>query len=118
MYKGIAQNDIGNNTDVISNTPKSIGINILIRSMAPQILICDEIGSLEDINAIRRATLSGIKGIFTAHSGSIEELFKNENLKKIIESKLIEKVILLDPKNRGNFTIWNENHNYNEKIIL
>ncbi len=43
MYKGIPQNDIGPFTDVIDNIPKSDGINILIRSMSPEIIICDEI---------------------------------------------------------------------------
>lgn len=58
MYQGIPQNDIGKFTDVIVNTPKSVGINILIRSMSPQIIICDEIGSKEDIDAIEKAFYS------------------------------------------------------------
>ncbi len=52
MYKGIPQNDVGNFTDVIDNVPKPIGINMLVRSMAPEIVACDEIGSNEDIKAI------------------------------------------------------------------
>lgn len=52
MYKGIPQNDVGNFTDVIDNVPKPIGINMLVRSMAPEIVACDEIGSKEDIKAI------------------------------------------------------------------
>ena len=101
MYKGAPQNDIGKFTDVIENTPKPFGINMLIRSMAPQIIICDEIGSKEDIEAIKRATCSGVKGIFTAHSDSIQEIYQNENLKQIIENKLIQKIVVLDPKNKG-----------------
>lgn len=58
MYKGVPQNDIGKFTDVISNTPKPAGINILVRSMAPQIIACDEIGSKEDIEAIEKAFCS------------------------------------------------------------
>ena len=54
MYKGIPQNDIGLRTDIIENIPKAEGIKILIRSMAPEIIACDEIGSKEDVQAIRR----------------------------------------------------------------
>jgi stage III sporulation protein AA len=54
MYKGVPQNDIGIRTDVIENISKSKGIKMLIRSMAPEIIACDEIGSKEDIQAIRR----------------------------------------------------------------
>ena len=101
MYKGIPQNDIGINSDVISNVQKTIGINMLIRSMGPQIIICDEIGSKEDINAIERATLSGVKGVFTAHASSVEEIKQNENLNKLIENKIIQRILILDSVNKG-----------------
>ena len=42
-YKGIPQNDVGIMTDVMSNCPKSLGMKMLIRSMSPQIIACDEI---------------------------------------------------------------------------
>ena len=101
MYKGVPQNDIGKNTDVISNINKSDGIMMLIRSMSPQIIICDEIGTKDDIIAIEKATLSGTKGIFTMHCNSIKELLQNINLKTIFENKLIQRVIILDSKNKG-----------------
>ena len=69
MHKGMPQNDVGKFTDVIDNVSKEIGIRMVIRSMSPQIVICDEIGSQEDILSIRKATCSGIKGIFTHHIG-------------------------------------------------
>ena len=44
-YKGVAQNDVGIRTDIIGNVSKTKGIEMLIRSMAPDIIACDEIGS-------------------------------------------------------------------------
>ncbi len=55
MYKGVPQNDIGIRTDVIENISKAKGMKMLIRSMAPEVIACDEIGSKEDIQAIRRS---------------------------------------------------------------
>lgn len=55
MYKGAPQNDIGIRTDVIENISKAKGMTMLIRSMAPEVIACDEIGSKEDIQAIRRS---------------------------------------------------------------
>lgn len=101
MYKGVPQNDVGMFTDVIDNVPKPIGINMAIRSMSPQILICDEIGNIDDVHAIEKAACSGVKGIFTAHAATIEEVLQNENLKKLIDNKLIKKIIVLDPKQKG-----------------
>lgn len=64
MYKGIPQNDIGIRTDIIENIPKAEGIKILIRSMAPEIIACDEIGSKEDVQAIRRGNVFWCKRYF------------------------------------------------------
>lgn len=101
MYKGIPQNDIGKNSDVINNVPKSLGINMLIRSMSPQIIICDEIGSEQDVEAIEKVTLSGTKGIFTAHANNIKEIKQNPNLIKLIERRLIQRILILNPINKG-----------------
>ncbi len=61
MYKGAPQNDIGIRTDVIENISKEKGMKMLIRSMAPEVIACDEIGSKEDIQAIRRSNASWSK---------------------------------------------------------
>ena len=94
-YKGIPKNDIGIRTDVIENISKSKGIEMLIRSMGPEIIACDEIGTVEDIKAIKYALTSGVKGIFTMHGNKIEDARKNEEINKLIENKLIEKIIIL-----------------------
>lgn len=101
MYKGVPQNDIGIMTDVINNISKAKGMKLLIRSMAPQIIACDEIGSKEDVESINIAMCAGIKGIFTAHGGSIEEVRKNKEIKELLEQNIIERIILLDKKQKG-----------------
>lgn len=61
MYKGMPQNDIGIRTDVVENISKSKGMKMLIRSMAPEVIACDEIGTKEDVQAIRRSNNSRCK---------------------------------------------------------
>ena len=95
MYKGIPQNDIGIRTDVIENVSKSKGIHMLIRSMSPQIIACDEIGSIEDIEAIKYALYSGVKGIFTMHGSNIEDVKNNKQIYNLVENKEIQKVIFI-----------------------
>lgn len=98
MYKGIAQNDVGMRTDVLSNVPKGTGMKMLIRSMAPKIIVADEIGSEEDVEAINQAVCSGIKGIFTAHGASIEDLMLNPALKELLKTHIFERIIFLSTK--------------------
>lgn len=42
----------------------------------------------------------GIKGIFTAHGANFKELGLNENMKKLIDSYLFEKIIFLKSKGK------------------
>ena len=101
MYKGIPQNDVGIRTDVIDNMPKSMAMRILVRSMAPNVIACDEIGSSEDIYAIEYAMCSGVKGIFTAHGKDIEEINRNPELSRLLNRHIFERIILLNPKKKG-----------------
>lgn len=64
MYKGAPQNDVGIRTDVIENINKAKGMKMLIRSMAPEVIACDEIGCKEDVQAIRRSYDSRCKRDF------------------------------------------------------
>ena len=101
MYKGIPQNDVGIRTDVLDNIPKYIGMEMLIRSMAPEIIVADEIGNLEDVKAINYGISCGVKGIFTAHGGSLKDINKNTYLNQLIESNVFETIIFLDKNNKG-----------------
>lgn len=100
MYKGIPQNDIGVRTDVMDNVTKSLGMKIAIRTMAPQVVVADEIGTYEDLEAINYGICSGVKGIFTAHGMNISELRKNETLNKLYEEKLFKKIIFLEKRGK------------------
>lgn len=95
MYQGIPQNDVGLRTDVIENISKAKGMKMLIRSMAPEVIACDEIGSKEDVQAIKEALISGVKGIFTMHGRTLEDIKKNKDINELIENKQIEKIIFI-----------------------
>lgn len=101
MYKGEPQNDIGILSDVMDNCTKSDGMKMLIRSMSPEVIVCDEIGNKQDIEAINYAMCSGVKGIFTAHGNSLEEIMLNEQIKELLEKYIVQIIIILDDKKRG-----------------
>ncbi|MCI9177473.1 MAG: stage III sporulation protein AA [Clostridia bacterium] len=107
--KGISQNDLGIRTDIIDNVPKSIGMKMLIRSMSPKILVADEIGCKEDIEAIEYAVTSGVKGIFTAHGASLEEIKENPILNELILKNKIERILLLDFNRKAHLIYEKEN---------
>ena len=95
IYQGIPQNDIGMRTDVIENVTKAKGMKMLIRSMAPEVIACDEIGTKEDVEAIAEAISSGVKGIFTMHGKTMNDIKLNKEVYELIEEKYIEKIIFI-----------------------
>lgn len=95
MYKGVPQNDVGIRTDIIENVTKNQGIHMLVRTMAPEIIACDEIGSSDDVEAIHYALYSGVKGIFTMHGKNIEDIKNNRQIYELIENTEIQKVVFL-----------------------
>jgi len=73
---------------------------MLIRSMAPKVIIADEIGNDAEIEAINYAVCSGIKGIFTSHGSSLEEISINPIIKNLLNLHIFERIIFLTDKNR------------------
>lgn len=102
MHRGVPQNDIGIRTDVLDNVPKTIGIKMAIRSLAPQVVVADEIGNKEDAETINYAICSGVKGVFTAHGSSMQDLRVNPEINKLINLKIFERIIFLDTAKKGN----------------
>ncbi len=120
MYKNIPQNNLGLQVDILNNIPKSIGMKMLIRSMSPEVICADEIGTKEDIEAIKYAVTSGVKGIFTAHGDSIKNITQNPILNELVESNLIEKIIILNKNDRKNIKYINnikKNIDFQAKMV-
>ena len=119
IYKGVPQNDIGIRTDVMDNVDKSIGMKLLIRSMSPEIIVADEIGKEEDIEAINYAVCSGIKGICTAHGSNLKELKLNPSISKIINKHIFDRIIFLNKNIKGKVeTVYTLDKMNNESVII
>lgn len=97
-YMGIPQNQLGIRTDVLDGCPKAEGMSMLIRSMSPEVLAVDEIGTAEDVHAIEHAMHCGCKMIATAHADSMEELRKKPIFDRMVAQRQFDRYVVL--KNR------------------
>lgn len=94
-YKGVPQNDVGIRTDVLDGCLKSLGMPMMIRSMSPDVIITDEIGSEGDREAIQCALNAGVKIITSAHGYNISELKSRREVLSLLEDKVFERFIVL-----------------------
>lgn len=95
MYQGEPQFQIGMRTDVLDACPKAQGMMMLIRSMSPQVLITDEIGKHEDLEAMYQALQAGVTVITTVHGDNVNELKQRPNLQTLLQWHFFERIIIL-----------------------
>ena len=95
---GKAQLDVGSSTDILDCCPKSEGMKILIRSMAPDILATDEIGTGEDVTAVEEALQAGVSVLLTAHGKSIEDIYHHPHLSRLSNYGLLQRIVILERK--------------------
>lgn len=70
---GTAKNNVGALTCVMDMCPKREAINMLVRSLAPEVIIVDEIGGVADFFAVKNAVLSGVAVIATKHGAKLSD---------------------------------------------
>lgn len=97
-YMGMPQNEVGIRTDVLDCCPKAKGMMMLIRSMSPQIIAVDEIGSMEDLEAIDYVSGCGCKLIATVHGSSIEDIKSKPVLGELVKKQLFERYVIMSNK--------------------
>lgn len=92
------------NCDVIKGTSKADAINMATRTLNPQFIVCDEIGSLEETAQILSAINTGVKFICTSHGESIIQLQKRPNIKSLLQSGIFDRIVFLKQR-QNNFCI-------------
>lgn len=95
LRDGVPQNDVGAMTDIISNCSRSAGIISAVRTMSPEVIVCDEISSTSDSESIISGIGCGVKFIVTAHGNCFDELIKRKELAYLIESGLFDTIVFL-----------------------
>ena len=102
---------LGNYYDKISYCNKKTGFENGIRSLSPNLIITDELGNLEDLQAVEYAVNSGVSILASVHSDNIESLCKKEHFHNIFSNRVFQRFVVLSMKN-GPGTIegvYNEN---------
>lgn len=94
MHCGLPSFDIGPNTDVMDGCPKGEGMLMLLRSMAPDVVVTDEIGRREETEAVEALLSAGVKVITTLHGGSQEDL-QRSNLYPLIRKGVFGRIVFL-----------------------
>jgi len=99
--RGVPTFDVGPRTDVMDACPKAEGMMMMIRSMSPEVLVVDEIGRDEDVEAIREAVRAGVAVIATAHAGGWQEAAVRPAIRKLLQDNAFARGVVLRRSQSG-----------------
>lgn len=99
VYRGIPQNDLGPRTDVLDGCRKSEGIEMMLRGMAPHVIIVDELGGVKDAEAVKMAWNAGVRLIATAHAYGLDDFRDRLGLGQLTTKEGFERMIILGMNN-------------------
>lgn len=98
-YRGIPQNDLGCRTDVIHGLHKKDGMEMLLRSMSPNVISLDELGNPDDVSTVLQVMNAGIRVLATAHGYDVNGLKERRGFKELFAENCFERFIVISGSN-------------------
>lgn len=94
-WQGERQADLGPCCDVLDGFPKAQGILQAVRTLAPEYIICDEVGTAAEAQAIEAGMNAGARTIVSVHAGSKDELIQRSAVQSLLASGAFQTAVLL-----------------------
>lgn len=98
---GVPQLNVGAWTDVLDGCTKPHGVQWLIRSMTPQVLITDELGTAEDAQAVEEAMYCGTTVMASCHGTSLNDAAARASLAGLMAKRCFRWYAVLHPSGDG-----------------
>ena len=80
---------------VMNGYQKAQGMLIAVRNLSPQVIICDELGSTEEIKAVQQVLNSGVAVITSVHAADREELLQKSAVMRLLRCGAFAKTAFL-----------------------
>lgn len=95
--------NLGEKTDVMYGCNKASGMLMLLRSMSPKVIAVDELGGIEEREAIQEMTACGVKILATIHGSSLEDIKRKQGMETLLKG-VFRRLLILERKN-GSFLV-------------
>ncbi len=105
MCGGMAQLDVGPNTDVLDGCCKEAGLKWMLRAMSPEALVTDELGGATDAQAVLEAARSGVSVLSTLHGRDLESALSHGALYHLAQNHAFQRYALLDEREVGRISV-------------
>ncbi len=89
------------NADVLTSISKPTGILQAVRTLAPDVVLVDELGTLAEVEAMTENLHAGVPAIATAHCRDIQEALRRPAIRLALQCGVFEKIVLLDDRQKA-----------------
>lgn len=107
-YNGEACYNVGVNVDILNEYPKAEGIQIAVRCFSPQFVLCDEVSTSAEAEAVLEGMHSGVEFILTAHAFDKFDLIKRPCIKTMLQACVFENIIILSERDGENTALFKQ----------
>lgn len=87
--------DLGIMCDVLSGYKKAYGISLALRTLSPQFIVFDEIGTMQECDGVFESLNSGVNIITSVHCSGKNQFFKRPVCKRLIDSGAFDSIVFL-----------------------
>lgn len=98
---GVPQLNVGVSADVLEGLPKTEAIPWLLRSMAPDVILTDELSGPDDASAILDAQACGAAVCATVHGTSLQDAASRPALAALMSRRVFDLYAVLAPDGSG-----------------
>lgn len=99
LFPGTRQVPIG--CDVLRGFPKAAGILQALRTLAPSVIVCDEIGTEAEVSGMADGLRSGVALLASAHAYTPQELIRRPPVRRLISLGGVDVAAFLDREHLG-----------------
>lgn len=101
MSGGEAQLSVGSHTDVLDGCCKEVGLRWMLRSMSPDVLVTDELGTATDAQAVLDCIAAGVAVLSTLHGREVQPPPTRGVMAQLVLHRAFDRYVLMDEHQVG-----------------
>lgn len=94
--EGCAPAEKGLALDVLSGLDKGTALQMALRTLAPRVILLDELGSMEEVRALEQGFFSGVDFVASLHACTLEEAARRPQVQYLRAHGMLHGMVLLE----------------------
>ncbi len=104
VWNGSPSFDVGRRTDILSDCPKGVAAELLVRGMGPQVIAMDEVTAERDVDALLWCAGCGVRLLATAHGDGVDSLRRRPLNRRLLDAGVFHRVVVISRRETGRQT--------------